>query len=460
MAQIVTFLTVSLALAAVTFADSPSYDGKPLDYWIGQLKSEDGSRLEKAVEAFSEMGKTSPKARRAMLEGVVAKGYLQPMVRVSGVLSERYGMFGEAGVPELIDALSHENEVIRRGAAYAIGSMGSDGAAAVPALVKRLEQGDDAIAKIAISSLRFVGPSAAKAMPFLMRRLDSEDADKRKQTIALLTALGPAASQSKDKLLRELTNGEAGYRVVVVKALAAVVPRGGSDVVASLTMALDDEEVRVVELAMQALGRIGPAAKPATEKIRKIMDSDSSFDVVPTAALAFWRITGKVDRPLEKLIQLLDDEYRFYSATEALGEMGAVAESAVPQLVKQFKNKDLFGLDRWIAAEALGKMGPAAKVATPALLVAAKTEKDYAAAYIATALWRIEKQADQVMPLVLETLDLNSGARLMIIRLIVEIGPAADAAKPKLEGLLEHNDKEVRRAAERALAGLARTKSR
>jgi HEAT repeat protein len=104
------------------------------------------------------------------------------------------------------------------------------------------------------------------------------------------------------------------------------------------------------------------------------------------------------------------------------------------------------------AVEQLGQMGPLAASATPELVRALKGDDIPLRAEAATALGHIHSSPDTVIPLLMTCLDDPSGpVRAGAAGALGEYGPQAKGAVPKLVPLLKTQDKDLRRATSVAL---------
>ncbi len=125
----------------------------------------------------------------------------------------------------------------------------------------------------------------------------------------------------------------------------------------------------------------------------------------------------------------------------------------IDQWILDLKSDDL--LDRWYAAYALGQAGPAAAAAVDPLMsiLGNLGGHEYVRGTAAWALGRIGTQAEQAVPLLIETLDsAHISVRRNSPRALGAIGaPAAAPAVPRLLGLLSDRDPEVRANAAMAL---------
>jgi hypothetical protein len=81
------------------------------------------------------------------------------------------GRIGEAAVPQLTQALSDPNPLVRKRAADVLARIGPDAKDAVPALIRALGDRDEQVRKAATRALGEIGPGAAEAVPRLIEAL-------------------------------------------------------------------------------------------------------------------------------------------------------------------------------------------------------------------------------------------------------------------------------------------------
>jgi hypothetical protein len=81
------------------------------------------------------------------------------------------GRIGRAAVPQLTQALSDPNPLVRKRAADVLARIGPDAKDAVPALIRTLGDRDEDVRKAATRALGEIGPGAAEAVPRLIEAL-------------------------------------------------------------------------------------------------------------------------------------------------------------------------------------------------------------------------------------------------------------------------------------------------
>jgi HEAT repeat protein len=173
-------------------------------------------------------------------------------------------------------------------------------------LDQNTDQGKESCRRAA-AALGQIGPEAAAAVPLLIQALQSPSPEVRQFAVDALGRIGPEARQAVAPIVAEvdLPPGHVNYA-----ALAGF-----------------------RRLAARALGRIGPEAQPAVPVLEKALQNEDAVYRVE-AALALWRI-GRHPRAIEVLTVLVakNDPVGPYEAAMALGELGAAAEPALPDLV-------------------------------------------------------------------------------------------------------------------------------
>jgi HEAT repeat protein len=162
-------------------------------------------------------------------------------------------------VRALKDAMQHDMVAVRRGAAYALSSFGSD---AVDPLIAGLTDKDWGVRWEAADSLRVVGTTGEKALPLLAGLAVSDpEAKVRKIAVeAMLTMQGldrfrDLPHQAVPELIKGLETRDADGRYQAALVLEAIGPRA-RDAVPALTKAAQDKDPRVRKAALAALERM------------------------------------------------------------------------------------------------------------------------------------------------------------------------------------------------------------
>jgi len=194
----------------------------------------------------------------------------------------------------------------------------------------------DSVPEVGLSggaALIRLGPSSVEVL-----REKLSDPALRPQVLEILAALGAAAKPAVDDLVRALDDGNPNVRGDAALAIAAVGADGATAVPSLLAMLADGSAVPGTRYAAAyALGRIGPAAKPAVEQLESL--SGSQDEVMATVAVwALLKInpaeSALLERAIPKLRKALrsDRELVRLESAVALGDIGQAASSAVPML--------------------------------------------------------------------------------------------------------------------------------
>ncbi|MBM3473177.1 MAG: HEAT repeat domain-containing protein [Armatimonadetes bacterium] len=308
---------------------------------------DEGDRIA-AVRALRQVGPAAASAAPALLAFMRSKAWAQGMLPEGTEAGEALGRLGPAAVPVLMGALNDQNDTTRHCVAEALVDIGP---ASVPALVKALGSKDLKVRQSAAEALTQLGPLAAPATPTFGRWLDDRDADTRHRAVHALGAIGPRAVAAGPELLKLLTDpddripgcaigalGDVGYAAAGPSLLVPVL--GGGPTGSRLT-------------AIVALGKMG--YRPAVPTLKK-QAHDPAIGVRIAVGQALCRL-GATDPGVPVLIECLGDANTTYQreAAEALGEAGAAAREAVPELTKLTTSSDLWL--RATAAAALLRMG-------------------------------------------------------------------------------------------------------
>ncbi|HEY7330063.1 MAG TPA: HEAT repeat domain-containing protein [Gemmataceae bacterium] len=179
---------------------------------------------------------------------------------------------------------------------------------------------------------------------YWVRALERPDAEKRLQAIFHLGAMGSDAAEAVPVLARILTDDpdrEARHQAAL--ALSKMAPASAAAVPA-LARALDeDEEAPVRMCAAIALSTLGKQAQPAVAVLIRAVERRAnrtnlrtfSFTIQEMAALALGRATAGTTEGVAALTEALQSARtanRRLILARALGEVGAPAHAAAPQL--------------------------------------------------------------------------------------------------------------------------------
>ncbi|MCZ6677540.1 MAG: HEAT repeat domain-containing protein [Candidatus Poribacteria bacterium] len=306
----------------------------------------------------------------------------------------------------LMEALDHEDDRIRIGAAYVLSQLdvsNLDGITSI--LIEGASHAEVNVREGSVWALGQIGAAAQDAVPALIGALAEalerigtpEDSDENRNIrLIAAEALGKIGQPAVPALTKALNDKNDQLRVGAVYPLYQIDASKLDTVLPVLIEGIRDADGNVREISVWAAGRMGAAAK----------------DAVPA------------------LIQALHDENANIreSAASALGRMGEAAKDAVPALIELFKD----GIQnvREHATFALIDIGESA---VPALMEALNHEDSRVRVY-ATRVSAIDhSKLDRVIPVLIDSLsDADGAIRLTATHVVNDIGEPAHATVPAL----------------------------
>jgi HEAT repeat protein len=403
--------------------------GKPLDFWIGHLKhdnpnvrswaayyvdSKDKAVVPMLIESLKhqdlfvrewaahrlrEIGSDATVAVPALVKTLADKEQ-----RVRSAAARALSQIGrngniwedpelvEVAVPRLVNVLKEEK--YHSFAAGALGQIGPAAKEAVPPLVEASKKDSirfaatEALKKIdpgtAAKVLGIIGPDAGEAVPALIAVLGGEDASVRKRAAQFLGFIGPDAGEAAPTLVKLLKDEEVGataaealgkigviavppliseagkedshVRVQAIQALGKMGP-AAEQAVPILIAAYESEDVSVRLATGVSLGRLGPSAKEAAPALVQGLEDENGH--VRVHAADALRSLGWQDR--EKLLTVLIEGLQYESARAcAVTALGKFGPEAVPMLIETAKdNSEWYGVSQ-AAVKALNKIDPKA----------------------------------------------------------------------------------------------------
>jgi hypothetical protein len=215
---------------------------------------------------------------------------------------------------------------------------------------------------------------------FLMRLagrppfLDSRAETGYRRACKAFAALGPTGQPAIPELVSIAFGPNAADSIasdLAAQSLASI----GADSVPPLIKALADSSPRVRDVAISALGQIGPSAEPAVPALLKALTNSNDNNRV-NAASALGLIGKQPTLVVPALAQALRDPYfnvRNYAAI-SLRKIGKEPGVAVPALIKAVDDANE-GV-RFLAVAALDDFGADAEAALPKLIFVANDEHD------------------------------------------------------------------------------------
>ncbi len=281
----------------------------------------------------------------------------------------------QQAIPYLIQGMSSKDEYIRRQCTRELGGLNvslQNAEPVVTALMDKLDDDSPFVRSDAARALGHLGQVAKIAAPTLVEIVKNSDSSNPDDVLSI-----------RDDALRSLALIGAEASVILKLCIEA----------------LDDESHDMRSAAVQGLGKLGDAAKPAIPNLIKAVQSDS----VSTASfLSAIRSIGIADNDdaVEFVTSLLEykDESIRVSAAELLIRSGNQSDTILDALKKALGS--FFKSTRLDAIKLLTGLGPNASVAVKDLsdLVARDSESDVRIA-AAVALGKIGAASEPSIPI-------------------------------------------------------------
>jgi RNA polymerase sigma factor (sigma-70 family) len=152
----------ALGQGAVPQDQGPLYRGRPVRFWMNQLKDADSQFRVEAVEALGSLARQDKELIRVVAGVLKDQDVVEKAARSLGYL-------GPEAVPALLDVLKDQTSATGvRGAANAVAMIGPKAKAAVPLLAQTLKMNDDWARREAVYALIRIGPEAKAAIPAMI----------------------------------------------------------------------------------------------------------------------------------------------------------------------------------------------------------------------------------------------------------------------------------------------------
>jgi HEAT repeat protein len=316
-----------------------------------------------------------------------------------------------------------------------------------PVLAAALRDDDRYVRVFAAEAAQELGPLAAPLAPALIACLESEYLIVRCLAVMALEAIGEAALAD---LVATFAENDRGLSSAVALVMSGI----GAPSVPFLVRILESEEEPLVRLeAVQALGRIGPAAESALPTLTDALLAEQGQTRHSVAEV----ISQIGPAAVPHLLPLLQHQSRFvrYEAAWALGHLGPLASQAVPELNRL--SSDPAANVRFAAVEALGRLGPAASSAVPSLINALYDHEDSVCRAAARTLAGLGEVAAGAVPSLVERLAHEDYlVRQEMARALGAVGSSRTDGVTALIQILRHDQREMRGVAAEALGKIGR----
>jgi hypothetical protein len=318
-----------------------SYLGKTSGEWVTILREHKDPKFRRVSLLALEAIGVKP--------GGVTKGLLEALrddtdAEIRREIALLLGRIGPdaKGAPEALgERLANDkNELVRQAAATALGgrlAKVADGQ--VRTLAAALKDKHDGTRRAAAEALKNIGEPAQGAVPELIVLARDATADRFSRVYALqvISLWGKEDKGTAAALIQ--VAGEKEAHPTVRQAAAEGLGRLGGDDAATVTAlgdALANGPPEVRRSAAASLGQLGVKAAPAWSAVKSALEdrkgeSGTRYPLIRTAA-ALARLHADAVLVLAKLAQDDDAAENRLAAIQELGDLGAVAEKAVPVL--------------------------------------------------------------------------------------------------------------------------------
>jgi HEAT repeat protein len=371
-------------------------------------------------------------------------------------------------VASLIAALQDENSAVRGSAALALGRIGTPALAAEPFLIEILNAERDGEPSYqdkfsAVTALGWLGPDVKDALPdlvkffgyhalysdyashvtaiaieqiagakglleLLMASLENESDDETESYIAqILRLMGPSAREIVPDVALMLQDENSFYTAVnILEGIGS----DASEAVPALIELLDDPEKR--KQAIPVLTLIGPEAQAAVPALLDLLQDPDLYEV-DDALIA---IQPEAETVLPILIELLDDPEIGERAINVMASMGPDAQVAIPSLLEVIKTSEQVDLQR-TALLAISAIGYTDGEVNTAVVNSLQNPELHSAGAIALG----KLQSNPLLAVTALSSNLHEDGdfyREEKIRVLGEMGAAAQASVPALVGVLKY----------------------
>ena len=288
-----------------------------------------------------------------------------PKPEVRRAAADGLGNFGTraaAAGPDLLRLLQDPDPLVRLSAAGALAQIRAGEEQAVDAVLATLEAKDNGLRVDGARTLRYFKRQATQVIPVLLRELTNSYSRVENATLT------PQPDASSPSPLDRLKWEEGDFRMNLIVSLRELLPEAPKLAPAAipiLVQALDDDQDRVRQPAVEALTTIGVPARPAVPRLLQSLHENDS-DASRFAARALAQIAPEDERVTAALLAALRESPAGLraAAAEAL-RSGQGTDPVVSGLIQALS--DARHEVRLAAARSLGRMARLSESARAAL---------------------------------------------------------------------------------------------
>lgn len=242
------------------------------------------------------------------------------------------GLVGEEELPAITERLASKDAAVRAAAADDLLQLGHKARSAEADLVKLLADADERVRISAAAALLRITGSNADAVTVLSKGLASTDAGVRRAAADAVGRTDKAATPLIANLAAVLRDSNVPARRAAVRAVATLGPIAAG-AAKGLEPLLSDAGLMIE--AADALGRIGPAARPVPARMAAMLAADQPMFVKLAALRGMAQIGGPEAHPAVEFIMKTmpsQDEIGQYNMMIFLSLLGPVANDALASL--------------------------------------------------------------------------------------------------------------------------------
>ena len=296
-------------------------------------------------------------------------------------------------LPHIGRLLGDDDRFVRIHAARAVWLTGQHTDVAVATLIELLRPDEPPVCALASFLTGEIGPAAAKALPALRARMTEPDSLLRMHAAEAIVKIDSSNSAAHTVLIRAVRDPSPDLRYFAACALINTGETFREPACGALLAALADDDLRVASAAALSLEN-WQAARPASPAA----DDEHGGEL-----------------PIHELFRWID----------------SLSDSSI--------------LVRRQAALRLAERGSVAHPAQTALQIAVDDNDPVVRAYAAQALWQIDPQTGQVLPVLIDLLGtLHPNVTTLATSGLARMGESAADALPALYDLMETSDPLVR----------------
>jgi HEAT repeat protein len=356
--------------------------------------------------------------------------------------------------PALIESLKDPNPEVRREATLALAAIQATDA--VDAIVPLLN--DEHAREAATFALAMLGKMPPEADKIVRANVKSKDEMLSAVSMWALARMHPEDKKLKSAVLTHLVallkSKDQFARLAAARAMASL-PADPEIALPVFEKALKEADEQTTHYMLDALSSMGPAGVP---KLIGALEHPQLRAPVASILGRMGPAAAPATAALAKLLTDPDANVRI-EAANALAGIGPGAKDAVPALIAALQETE--GSPRAAAVLALGRIGPAARAADKALVAILRKSDGSLSLLSAWSLIEINgatsTAAGVVMPELLKGLSSPvPQARQSAAESLGMLGAFAKTAAPQLDKATKDSDPRVRDAAVKALAAVTK----